>query len=85
MWNCGAVVELWWWGSGWGEGIFIRGLPRRAVPAGPIPSPRAAAGAAVRPFRLYKVFWLTTRQGGKNKREKIKLYALNYNKVIAFP
>ena len=76
MWNlCGTVVvvELWWWGSGWGEGIFIRGLPRRAVPAGPIPSPRAAAGAAVRPFRLYKVFWLTTRQGGKNKREKIKL------------
>ena len=72
-----VVVELWWWGSGWVEGIFIRGLPRRAVPAGPIPSPRAAAGAAVRPFRLYKVFWLTTRQGGKNKREKIKkLYAL---------
>ena len=72
-----VVVELWWWGSGWGEGIFIRGLPRRAVPAGPIPSPRAAAGAAVRPFRLYKVFWLTTRQGkeqeGKDKALRFKL------------
>ena len=69
-----VVVELWWWGSGWGEGIFIRGLPRRAVPAGPIPSPRAAAGAAVRPFRLYKVFWLgLPHDRGKNKREKIKL------------